>query len=183
MAENATIYKFSIDLTDLDRNVYQKVSVHVALHPSETMERMAMRILAYCLNYDPQLRFTKGLSEDSEPDLWQRSYSDEIELWLELGLPDSKRIKKACTQSQQVKLYAYGGQGVDKWWQTAQKELLKFRNIAVYQFDPQAVAAFAEAMTRTMSLSCMIQDGSINLSWEDQMQEINVTDMHRLAGH
>ena len=178
MAENATIYRFTIDLTDLDRNVYEKLSVHVALHPSETLERMAMRVLAYCLNYDEQLSFTKGLSSDSEPDLWHKSYSDEIELWLELGLPDAKRIKKACSQSKQVKLYAYGGQGVNNWWDSIKKDVCKQGNITIYRFDLEPVENFAKGIARTTSLSCMIQDGSINLSWADQMQDITISEIY-----
>lgn len=175
MALNATMYRFSIDLSDLDRGIYQSLSCHVALHPSETLERMSMRLLAYCLNYHEHLEFTKGLSEDSEPDLWQKSLSDELELWIELGLPDAKRIKKACNQSQQVRLYAYGGQAVDNWLQAERKELMRHDKLEIFQFDEAPVNSFAEQIERSMSLACMIQDGQINLSWAEQMLDISVS--------
>lgn len=178
MALSATIYKFDIDLSDLDKNHYASYSQHVALHPSETVERMVMRILAYCLNANEHLAFTKGLSTDAEPDLWQKNYSDEIELWIELGLPDEKRIKKACNQSRQVKLYAYGGKGVDTWWNNLSGHAYKFSGLSVYRFDLEAVETFAQALDRTMALSCMIQDGEITLSWDGGMQEFSVETLH-----
>lgn len=177
MALNATMYRFSMDISDMDCSVYQSVTVHVALHPSETLERMAMRLMAYCLNYDERLEFTKGLSTDAEPDLWQKSYSDELEHWIELGLPDVKRLKKACGRSQKVTVYAYGGQAVEPWWQSLQNSLARQQGFAVYRFDESAIMAFSEQIERGMSLSCLIQDGNINLSWQDQMLEINVSRM------
>lgn len=174
MALSATIYKFDIDLSNMDSHRYETLSLHLALHPSETIERMVMRLLAYCLNADEQLAFTKGLSTDSEPDIWQKSYSDEIELWLELGLPDAKRIKKAASISHQVKLYAYGGQGVEQWWKQVEKDCKKARNVAVYRFDQAPVDNFAAQLSRSMRLSVMIQDGLITLSWQDQMLEFPI---------
>lgn len=172
MALNATIYRFGIQLSDMDRHVYQNLSVHVALHPSETMQRMAIRLCAYCLNYDEHLQFTKGLSTDTEPDLWRRNYSDEIESWIEVGLPDSKRLKKACNQAQEVLVYAYGGQGLDTWWQCVRKDLRQQKVLKAYQVDLEPIEYFANAITRTMSLSCVIQDGQINLSWDQEMIDI-----------
>lgn len=178
MALNATIYKFDIDVSDLDRNHYAHYSQHVALHPSETVERMVMRILAYCLNANEQLAFTKGLSTDSEPDLWQKNYSDDIELWIELGLPDDKRIKKACNQSDKVKLYAYGGQGVETWWDNLSGHAYKFSELSVYRFEGDSVEAFANQIERTMALSCMIQDGQVTLSWDGGMQEFAIQTLY-----
>lgn len=174
MALNATIYKFEIDISDLDKNHYGHYSQTVALHPSETVERMVMRVLAYCLNVNEHLTFTKGLSTDAEPDLWQKNYSDDIEFWIELGLPDEKRIKKACNQSDQVKLYAYGGQGVETWWQGMSGQAFKFSNLSVYRFDMNDVEAFSAHVERTMALSCMIQDGQLSLSWDGGMQEFHL---------
>lgn len=174
MALNATMYRFSIDLSDMDRSIYQSLTLHVALHPSETLQRMAMRLMAYCLNYDEHLEFTKGLSTDAEPDLWQKSYSDEIEHWIELGLPDPKRLKKACGRSRQVTVYAYGGQAVEAWWHSVENTLARQDGFSVYRFDEEAITAFSAQIERGMSLSCLVQDGSINLSWQDQMLEIQV---------
>lgn len=177
MALNATMYRFSIDLTDLDRGVYENLSVHVALHPSETMERMATRLMAYCLNYSEALQFTKGLSDESVPDLWQKSYSDEIEHWIEMGLPDSKRIKKACSLSQRMSVYAYGGNAFDTWLTEAKKMQLKHSKLQLFSIDQVGIESFSGKIDRTMSLSCLIQDSSINLSWGEQMLEIPVTQL------
>ena len=178
MALGATIYKFDIDLSNMDKNRYESVSQHIALHPSETLERMVLRFLAYCVNMHDQLSFTKGLSADTEPDLWQKSYSNEIELWIELGLPDIKRIKKAASISQQVKLYVYGGQGVDQWWKLVQNDCKKFKNVDVYRFDLAAVNQFASQIQRSMRISVMIQDGLISFSWDDQMLEFPMEIIH-----
>jgi len=178
MALSATIYKFDIDLSNMDRNRYESVSQHIAQHPSETLERMVLRLLAYCANMHDQLSFTKGLSSDTEPDLWQKSYAGEIELWIELGLPDIKRIKKAASLAKQVKLYVYGGQGVEQWWKLVQKDCKKFNNVDVYRFDQGAVSQFAKQIERSMRLSVMIQDNLITFSWDAQMLEFPMEIIH-----
>lgn len=172
MALSATIYKFDVDLSNLDLNVFQNWPLQLALHPSETRERMVSRLFAFLLNANERLTFTKGLSEDTEPDLWQKSYTDEIELWIELGLPDAKRIKKAASLSRSVKLYVQGDQAVSQWWNAVRKDCLKHRQLAVYQFDQQAISHFAAQVERTMRISVMIQDGAITVSWADQMLDI-----------
>lgn len=175
MALSATMYRFSIDLTDLDRGVYENISVHVALHPSETMARMATRLMAYCLNYTETLQFTKGLSEESEPDLWQKAYSGELEHWIDLGLPDQKRMKKSCSLAQTVSVYAYGGRSLDAWLTVAKGLQGKHKKLRLFSFDVDAIKEFSSRIERTMSLSCVVQDGAINLSWDEQMLEIPVT--------
>ena len=96
MALSATICKADLNIVDMDRHYYQQHSLTVAQHPSENDERLMIRLLAFALHADEFLSFTKGLSTDDEPDLWQKSLSGEIELWIELGLPSEKRLKKAC---------------------------------------------------------------------------------------
>ena len=108
MALSATICKADLNIVDMDRHYYQQHSLTVAQHPSENDERLMIRLLAFALHADEFLSFTKGLSTDDEPDLWQKSLSGEIELWIELGLPSEKRLKKACGRAQQVILYTYG---------------------------------------------------------------------------
>lgn len=105
MALKATIFKAEISISDMDRHYYQEHPLTIAQHPSETNERMMVRLLAFALNADERLEFTKGLSADDEPELWNKNYSDEIELWIELGQPDEKRIRKACGRSRQVIIY------------------------------------------------------------------------------
>ena len=172
MALNATMYRFNINLSDLNRSYYDDFAVSVALHPSETIERMAIRLVAYCLHYSSELQFTKGLSTDNEPDIWEKTYSGDILTWIELGLPDSKRLKKACSLSEKAIVYAYGSQALDQWWQQTHAERTRLGNLTIMRLDSDAISRFSELIERGMSLSCMIQDDVVNLSWDDQMLEI-----------
>ena len=162
----------------MDRHYYESHELTVAQHPSETDFRFMIRLIAFMTNAGESLRFTKGLSTDDEPELWQKTLTDEIELWIELGLPDIKRIKKAASISQQVKLYVYGGQGVDQWWKLVQNDCKKFKNVDVYRFDLAAVNQFASQIQRSMRISVMIQDGLISFSWDDQMLEFPMEIIH-----
>ncbi|MCP3669955.1 MAG: YaeQ family protein, partial [Gammaproteobacteria bacterium] len=105
MALKATIFKTEIQVTDMDRNHYQNYAFTIARHPSETDERMLARLLAFSMHAEESLTFTKGLSTDDEPDLWQKSLSGEIELWIDLGQPDEKRIRRACGRARQVVVF------------------------------------------------------------------------------
>src|SRR5680860_958910 len=117
MALKATIFKATLNIADMDRHYYADHQLTLAQHPSENDERMMIRLLAFALNAREGLEFTKGLSTDDEPELWQKSLSDEIELWIELGLPDESRLRKACNRSKQVILYTpYGGTRTSPNW-------------------------------------------------------------------
>ncbi len=98
MALKATIYKATVNVTDLDRNQFLDASLTLARHPSETRERMMLRLLAWLKYADERLQFTRGLCADDEPEAWLRNDHPGIDLWIELGLPDERRIKKACTR-------------------------------------------------------------------------------------
>ena len=98
MALKATIYKATVNVADLDRNQFLDASLTLARHPSETQERMMLRLLAWLKYADERLQFTRGLCADDEPEAWRRNDHLGIDLWIELGLPDERRIKKACTQ-------------------------------------------------------------------------------------
>ena len=99
MALKATIYKATVNVADLDRNQFLDASLTLARHPSETQERMMLRLLAWLKYADERLQFTRGLCADDEPEAWLRNDHLGIDLWIELGLPDERRIKKACTLS------------------------------------------------------------------------------------
>ena len=99
MALKATIYKANIELADMDRNYYDSFQLTIAQHPSETEQRLMVRLIAYILNAHPDLKFGKGLSDEDEASIWQINYSSEINVWVELGQPDKKRLKKACNQA------------------------------------------------------------------------------------
>jgi uncharacterized protein YaeQ len=171
MALSATICKAELNVIDMDRHYYQQHSLTIAQHPSETDERLMVRLLAFALHASDSLSFTKGLSTDDEPDLWQKSLSDDIELWIELGLPSEKRLKKACGRSQQVTVYTYGTGGADMWWKQMQSQVSRFKNLSIRHIDPETTQALAELMQRNLDIQVSIQDGEI--SWDSNEKNIS----------
>ena len=116
MAQNSLIYKVELSVSDMDRHYYDTHKLTVAKHPSETDERLMVRLLAFALNAHEHLEMTKGLSTDDEPDIWQKSLSDEIDVWVALGLPSEKIIRQSCNKSARVVIYPYGGKTAEVWW-------------------------------------------------------------------
>lgn len=163
MAIKATIFKALLQISDMDRNYYQEHQLTLARHPSETDERMMVRLLAFALHADERLEFTKGLCADDEPELWLRSFSDEIELWIEVGQPDENRIRKACNRAKQVVIYNYGGRGAGVWWQKLGDKLLRHDNLQVISLAEPSLKALAELVKRSMELHISIQDGLISV--------------------
>ena len=172
MALKATICKAEIQITDLDREYYQAHSLTIAQHPSETDERMMLRMLAFTLNASETLSFTRGISTDDEPDIWQKNLSDEIELWIDLGQPDEKRVRKACGRARRVIIYTYKKRSANIWWDQVQSKLARFDNLAVVHLNVSEPAALEKMAARNMQLQCTIQDGTIWLSDEAQNVEI-----------
>jgi uncharacterized protein YaeQ len=171
MALSATICKAELNVIDMDRHYYQQHSLTIAQHPSETDERLMVRLLAFALHASDSLGFTKGLSTDDEPDLWQKSLSDDIELWIELGLPSEKRLKKACGRSQQVIVYTYGTGGAEMWWKQMQSQVSRFKNLCIRHIDSETTQALAELMQRNLDIQVSIQDGEI--SWDSNEKNIS----------
>jgi uncharacterized protein YaeQ len=173
MPLKATICKAEIQISDLDRNYYQGHALTIAQHPSETAERMLVRILAFALNASETLSFTRGISTDDEPDIWQRNLSDEIELWIDLGQPDEKRIRKACGRANRVIIYTYKSRSANSWWAQAQSKLARFSNLVVVHLNVTDHEALVSMAARKMQLQCMIQDGRIWLSDESLSIEVD----------
>ncbi len=172
MALKATVFKARIQLSDMDRHLYTEQSMTLARHPSETDLRMMLRVLAWGLYADERLEFTKGLCEDEEPDLWQKSYSDEIELWIELGSPDEARLKKACGRAKQVVVLAYGERAVPIWWEKNEGKFRRFDNLSVLTVSDEEGEALAALAARTMDLSINISDGQVGISSEQGYAQI-----------
>lgn len=173
MAIKPTIYKLTISLSDLDRNYYDSLNLTIALHPSENLERMMARVIAYCINAQEYLSFTKGLSETEVPDIWVRTLDDQIALWIDLGEPSIDRVKKSCRQAQEVKVYCFNTKS-DVWWEQS-KNKINLLKASVYQFQWEEIQALAALVERTMSISVTITDGSAfvatklgecDISWE-----------------
>ena len=177
MALNATIYRFAIDLSDMNRNIYMPLSLHVALHPSETVERMFARVLAYALCYEEGIEFTKGLSTDNEPDVWALNYSGEIEHWIELGKPDAKRLKKAMGRSKKVTVFSYGGQDVEQWLEGIKKDASIRHGITAIRIDKEPLEQLAGMLERTMQIGLMIQDDLVHVSFGSEMIEFKLNNL------
>ncbi|MDX2426893.1 MAG: YaeQ family protein [Cycloclasticus sp.] len=173
MAISSTINKVSLNIANMDSHYYQLHELTVAQHPSENDFRFMVRLIAFMANAHERLCFTKGLSTDDEPELWQKSLTGEIELWVELGQPDEKRIRKACGRAKQVIIYTYHVGKATVWWQQQEANLKRFRNLKVFHIGADGVESMIK---RTMDLQCNIQDGEMYLSDDDLNQEITLKD-------
>jgi uncharacterized protein YaeQ len=160
MALKPTIYKAQIELADSDNNRYESLSLTLARHPSETLERMAARLLAYCLNVARGLEFTRGLSTSEEPDIWLHSDGGEIEHWIEVGQPEHLRLRKACGRARQVSLYTFG-KSSDTWWKNNGDIISALPHLRAWQFSWPEIVAVAAMLDRTMQLSVSIVGGMI----------------------
>ena len=161
MALKATVFKATLQVADMDRNHYGEYALTIARHPSETDERMMVRVLAYGLHADAQLQFGGGVSTEDEPALWRKDLTGRIEQWIEVGLPDEKRIRRACGKADEVFVYAYGGHGAELWWKPLEAELQRNRNLTVAFLPQDATRALAKLAQRSMQLNCTIQDGQV----------------------
>lgn len=161
MALKSTIFKLELQIADLERNYYQNHALTVARHPSETDERMMVRVLAFAMHADPTLAFGKGLSSEDEPDLWRKDLTGAIELWIDVGLPDEKRVRRACGRSQQVLVLTYGGRVADMWWQQNQAALQRQEKLTVINLSPADSRAAAALAERGMQVQCTLQEGEL----------------------
>lgn len=170
MAIKSTIYKIELQIADMDRNYYAQHNLTLARHPSETDERLMVRLIAFALYANDALTFGKGLSDDEEPDLWQKDLTGAIDLWIDVGLPDEREIRKACGRSAQVVVMLYGGRIADMWWDNNSRALLKLNNLTVINLpDTQEITSIA---ARGLSVSCTIQDYQILLGHDTGSVEI-----------
>lgn len=162
MALKSTIYKADLQVSNMDNNYYAAHSLTLAKHPSETDERLMVRLIAFALFASDTLAFGKGLSDDEEPDLWQKDLTGAIELWIEVGLPDERVLRKACGRSNQVALLTYGGRSADMWWDQNSRALLKLDNLIVINLPE--TEKLANAISRNIDISCTIQDNEMLVS-------------------
>jgi len=165
MATKATIYKALLNIANMDSHYYAEHNLTLAKHPSETDLRLMVRLVAFILNADEELEFCKGISQEDEPDLWQKSLGGEIELWIDLGQPDEKRIKKACGRSEKVILYTYQEGMASSWWKQIQTSLTRFDNLQVIHLDIEG--DIEELAKRSMSLQANISDNELTLINEE----------------
>ena len=160
MALKATIYKADLQIADMDRHYYADHALTIARHPSETDERMMARVLAYAVYAREGIAFTKGLFDVDEPEVWVKSLTGEIKLWIDLGQPDEARIRRACSRAEQVVVLCYGS-GCEVWWKQIASKLTRFSHLTVLQLPADTTQALAALAARGMQLQCMVEDGEI----------------------
>ena len=167
MAQRSVVYKVELQVADMDRAHYADYALTVARHPSETEERLMMRLLAFAMYARPGLEFGRGLSTDDEPDLWCRDLTGTIELWIDVGLPDERLVRKACGRARRVVVLAYGASKADAWWAQNRDALARFENLEVLAVGAQSGAELARLADRSMRLNCSIQEGQAWVSSAD----------------
>ena len=164
MAAKATIYKAELSVSDMDRHYYATHQLTLAMHPSETEERLMVRVLAFALNAGEQLAMGRGISStEEEPDLWARDLTGAIDLWIEIGQPDEQRLRKACGRAKEVHVYCYSGRSAAVWWEKSAKDFARFSNLRVLEVPAEATAQLATLAARNMQLQCLVQDGHAQL--------------------
>ena len=168
MALKSTVFKAEVQVADLDRQHFGDYALTLARHPSETDERMMIRLLAFILNASETLVFGRGLSTEDEADLWDCDATGSIERWIDVGLPDEKALRRACARSRHVVVVSYGGRGADNWWQQTAGKVAGQKNLRVLALSPGECLALTGLARRNMRLQCTIQDGVIWLGSEDR---------------
>lgn len=161
MAIKSTIYKLELQISDMDRHYYQTHELTIARHPSETDERMMLRLLVFAAHASDTLEFSRGISSQDEPDIWQKDLTGEIELWIDLGQPDEKRLRKACGRAGQVFIYSYADRAAEIWREQNLPNWQRFGNLELRHLPESQAAPLASLVQRNMQLQCSIQDGEI----------------------
>ncbi|MEO8364998.1 MAG: YaeQ family protein [Pseudoxanthomonas sp.] len=172
MALKSTVVKAELQISDLDRHYYATHNLTVAQHPSETDERLMVRLLAFALFAQDRLEFGRGLSQDDEPDIWLKELTGEIDLWIDLGQPEEARIRKACGRARHAVVVTYSGRSADIWWERNASSLARSGNLTVIDIAADTVAELTALMARTMRLNVMIEDGEVQVLGSDVTVEV-----------
>ncbi|MFT6028430.1 MAG: hypothetical protein ACI8O8_000154 [Oleiphilaceae bacterium] len=174
MALSSTIFKAQLDLSDLNRHHYESYKLTLARHPSENDQRMMLRLLAFALFANEQLSFTKGISTAEEPDLWIKNYSGEIELWIDLGLPDGKRIRKSYSLAKKVVIFAYGDRSLVTWRQQLDASIKRFPSLKIFHVTDDDLKQLASLADKNMQLHCSIQDDEVFIGNDSTNLQIKI---------
>lgn len=181
MALKATVHKVELSVSDMDRGYYANHALTLARHPSETSERMMVRLLAFAMYADEALAYGRGLSADDEPALWKKDLTGNIELWIDVGLPDERELRKACGRARRVVLLAYGGRGVGIWWNANQGALDRLTNLNIIDIPVEATQAMANLAERNMQINATLQDGHIWMGNSGQTVLVEPVALKRVA--
>ena len=182
MALKATIFKAELQISDMDRHYYATHALTIARHPSETDERMMVRVLAFGLFAAEDLSFTRGISDTDEPDLWRKDLTGAIEQWIEIGQPDERRLLKAAGKAREVVVLCFGDHGARLWWEGVAKPLERVKNLKVINLPAAASQALARLAQRTMTLQCTVQEGQVWLGDGAASVEVPLTTWRDFAG-
>lgn len=182
MALGATVYKATIDISDLDRGYYANHVLTMARHPSETEARLMLRLLAFCANAGERLEFGRGLSAEGEPALWEIADTGEIAHWFEVGCPDVKQVRRAAGKSSRVTILAYGDDRIGPWWTTNQADFNKIGKLEVLAVADAPVERLAAMAKRNMKLAVTIQDGIVWISDDEGSLQIEFDVLKRVDG-
>ncbi|MBJ7468972.1 MAG: YaeQ family protein [Rhodoferax sp.] len=171
MALKSTIFKANLQIADIDNSYYADHTLTLARHPSETDERMMVRLCALALqahtlnsvcNGDATLAFGAGLSDPDEPDVWLRDFTGRTRVWIEVGQPEDKPLIKACGKSDQVLLYCFN-HAAEVWWRSMESKLSRPQNLRVYRVPTLASQALIPLAQRSMQLQATVQEGVLTL--------------------
>lgn len=164
MAQRSTIHRVNIQLCDTDRGVYEELQMSVARADSETPQRLAARLLAYCLCYEPDIAFTGGVGSGDEPDVWVKEPDGRVRLWVEVGLPDPKRLVRAARHCERVVLLAYGRRRLSLWQDENLAQLKGLENVTVAALDDGFLDQLVGLLERTIHWSLSVSGGTLYLT-------------------
>ena len=162
MAIKPRVFKVNLQIADMNRNYYADHLLTIAQHPSETNERLITRILAFVLNAHENLVFAEGITDANQADLWVKDYNDSVQLWIDVGLPDEKQVKKAAQKADKLIVYCYNGRATDIWWNKLKAD--NYKNFSAYKFEEEVIQHLAELNLAGAKLNFMVQDDEILLT-------------------
>jgi uncharacterized protein YaeQ len=172
MALKSTVFKAHLQIADIDHSYYADHALTLARHPSETDERMMVRLVALALqayqlqavcNGDGTLAFGAGLSDPNEPDVWLRDFTGQTRLWIEVGQPEDKPLIKACGKADAVLLYCFS-HSAEVWWRGMESKLSRPQNLSVFRIPTVASQTLGALAARSMQLQATVQEGVLTLS-------------------
>lgn len=174
MALGAAIYKANINLSNLNTHYYDDFSLTLARHPSENESRLMFRLAVFLFCAHEKLEFTKGISTTEEPDIWQKDYSGDIIQWIELGQPDLKRLKQSCGKAKSVKVFTYNPNTASEWFQKIKDSISSLDHLEIYHLSMPDKDSLEELISKTMNLSCLIEEQSLYLSNDQKRIQLSV---------
>lgn len=175
MAIKATVFKVNLQIADMQRHYYAEHALTLSRHPSETDERMMVRLLAFAMHAHEYLEFGQGMTDDESADIWHKDLTGVIELWIDVGLPDEKLIRKACGRANQVIVYCYGGRSAQMWFDQNSSQFERQKNLIIISIPQDSTRAIATMVQKNMQLQCNIQEGQVWLMDDKETVMIECT--------